>query len=54
MGYPAVPRARAFEQHKGLARLKRLFVDVADLKTRLRALDGLGKAPVVPRPPEQD
>lgn len=42
MGYPAVPRARAFEQYKGLARLKRLFADVADLKNRVRALDGRG------------
>lgn len=42
MGYPAVPRARAFEQYKGLARLKRLFADVADLKSRVRALDGKG------------
>ncbi|SMH52852.1 UDP-3-O-(3-hydroxymyristoyl)glucosamine N-acyltransferase [Azospirillum agricola] len=46
MGYPAVPRTRAFEQYKGLARLKRLFADVADLKTRLRALDGQGGAAV--------
>lgn len=42
MGYPAVPRARAFEQYKGLARLKRLFADVTDLKSRVRALDGQG------------
>lgn len=48
MGYPAVPRARAFEQYKGLARLKRLFADVADLKTRLRALDGQGGAAPAP------
>ena len=40
MGYPAVPRDRAFDQYKGLARLKRLFADVADLKNRVRALDG--------------
>ncbi len=40
MGYPAVPRARAFEQYKGLARLKRLFADVSDLKKRLTAIDG--------------
>ncbi|MBP2300235.1 UDP-3-O-(3-hydroxymyristoyl)glucosamine N-acyltransferase [Azospirillum picis] len=40
MGYPAVPRTRAFEQYKGLARLKRLFADVAELKKRLTALDG--------------
>ena len=54
MGYPAVPRARAFEQYKGLARLKRLFADVADLKARLRAVDGLGTAPpVAPSEPEQ-
>lgn len=39
MGYPAVPRDRAFEQYKGLARLKRLFADVTDLKNRVRALD---------------
>lgn len=42
MGYPAVPRQRAFEQYKGLARLKRLFADVTDLKSRVKALDGLG------------
>ncbi|MBK1836438.1 UDP-3-O-(3-hydroxymyristoyl)glucosamine N-acyltransferase [Azospirillum sp. YIM B02556] len=40
MGYPAVPRTRAFEQYKGLARLKRLFTDVSDLKKRLTAIDG--------------
>lgn len=40
MGYPAVPRDRAFDQYKGLARLKRLFADVADLKNRVKALDG--------------
>ncbi|PWC34231.1 UDP-3-O-(3-hydroxymyristoyl)glucosamine N-acyltransferase [Azospirillum sp. TSO35-2] len=52
MGYPAVPRSRAFEQYKGLARLKRLFTDVADLKARLRALDG-GGAPKVEAEAEQ-
>ncbi|WP_207456981.1 UDP-3-O-(3-hydroxymyristoyl)glucosamine N-acyltransferase [Azospirillum sp. SYSU D00513] len=46
MGYPAVPRARAFEQYKGLARLKRLFAEVADLKSRVKALDGRDSLPV--------
>ncbi|OYD85689.1 UDP-3-O-(3-hydroxymyristoyl)glucosamine N-acyltransferase [Azospirillum brasilense] len=46
MGYPAVPRDRAFDQYKGLARLKRMFADVTDLKKRVGALDGGGK-PVV-------
>jgi len=55
MGYPAVPRARAFEQYKGLARLKRLFAEVADLKARLHAVDGVGAAPpVASSEPEQD
>ncbi|CAO3417751.1 UDP-3-O-(3-hydroxymyristoyl)glucosamine N-acyltransferase [Azospirillum doebereinerae] len=54
MGYPAVPRARAFEQYKGLARLKRLFADVVDLKARLHAVDGQGKAPAKPVVAEQD
>jgi UDP-3-O-[3-hydroxymyristoyl] glucosamine N-acyltransferase len=36
-GTPAVPRAQAFEQYKGLSRLKRLFADVAELKARLKA-----------------
>ncbi|KAA0687051.1 UDP-3-O-(3-hydroxymyristoyl)glucosamine N-acyltransferase [Azospirillum brasilense] len=43
MGYPAVPRDRAFDQYKGLARLKRMHADVTDLKKRVGALDGGGK-----------
>ncbi|WP_035694008.1 UDP-3-O-(3-hydroxymyristoyl)glucosamine N-acyltransferase [Azospirillum halopraeferens] len=35
MGIPAMPRSQAFSQYKSLARLKRLFADVADLKARL-------------------
>ena len=52
MGYPAVPRARAFEQYKGLARLKRLYADVSDLKKRLTAIDG-GPVKVEAEPAEQ-
>ncbi|TWA71402.1 UDP-3-O-[3-hydroxymyristoyl] glucosamine N-acyltransferase [Azospirillum brasilense] len=44
MGYPAVPRDRAFDQYKGLARLKRMHADVTDLKKRVGALDGGGKS----------
>lgn len=32
MGYPAIPRGEFFDQFKALARLKRLFADVAALK----------------------
>ncbi|MBB3262605.1 UDP-3-O-[3-hydroxymyristoyl] glucosamine N-acyltransferase [Azospirillum sp. OGB3] len=46
MGYPAVPRDRAFDQYKGLARLKRMHADVTDLKKRVGALDGGGKPAV--------
>ncbi|QCN95136.1 UDP-3-O-(3-hydroxymyristoyl)glucosamine N-acyltransferase [Azospirillum argentinense] len=46
MGYPAVPRDRAFDQYKGLARLKRMHADVIDLKKRVGALDGGGKPAV--------
>ena len=39
MGYPAQPRAEAFEQYKNLGRLKRYFADVVDLKNRIKALE---------------
>ncbi|WP_448189274.1 UDP-3-O-(3-hydroxymyristoyl)glucosamine N-acyltransferase [Azospirillum sp. sgz301742] len=39
MGYPAMPRAEAFEQMKNLGRLKRFFADVVDLKNRIKALE---------------
>jgi UDP-3-O-[3-hydroxymyristoyl] glucosamine N-acyltransferase len=38
-GYPAVPRERAFEQVKYLARLRALFAEVGDLKKRIAALE---------------
>lgn len=38
-GYPAVPRERAFEQVKYLARLRALFGEVGDLKKRIAALE---------------
>jgi UDP-3-O-[3-hydroxymyristoyl] glucosamine N-acyltransferase len=38
-GYPAVPRERAFEQVKYLARLRALFTEVGDLKKRIAALE---------------
>ncbi|MGQ9365646.1 UDP-3-O-(3-hydroxymyristoyl)glucosamine N-acyltransferase [Azospirillum sp. ST 5-10] len=39
MGIPAMPRAQAFSQLKSLGRLKRLFSEVADLKSRLAAVE---------------
>jgi UDP-3-O-[3-hydroxymyristoyl] glucosamine N-acyltransferase len=38
-GYPAVPRERAFEQVKYLARLRALFAEVGELKQRIAALE---------------
>jgi UDP-3-O-[3-hydroxymyristoyl] glucosamine N-acyltransferase len=38
-GYPAVPRERAFEQVKYLARLRTLFTEVGELKKRIAALE---------------
>jgi UDP-3-O-[3-hydroxymyristoyl] glucosamine N-acyltransferase len=38
-GYPAVPRERAFEQVKYLARLRALFAEVGELKRRIAALE---------------
>jgi UDP-3-O-[3-hydroxymyristoyl] glucosamine N-acyltransferase len=38
-GYPAVPRERAFEQVKHLARLRALFAEVGDLKKRIASLE---------------
>jgi len=38
-GYPAVPRERAFEQVKYLARLRALFNEVGELKKRIAALE---------------
>jgi UDP-3-O-[3-hydroxymyristoyl] glucosamine N-acyltransferase len=38
-GYPAVPRERAFEQVKHLARLRGLFAQVGELKKRIAALE---------------
>jgi UDP-3-O-[3-hydroxymyristoyl] glucosamine N-acyltransferase len=38
-GYPAVPRERAFEQVKYLARLRALFAEVGELKKRIAALE---------------
>jgi UDP-3-O-[3-hydroxymyristoyl] glucosamine N-acyltransferase len=38
-GYPAMPRERAFEQIRYLARLRALFAEVGDLKRRLAALE---------------
>jgi UDP-3-O-[3-hydroxymyristoyl] glucosamine N-acyltransferase len=40
MGSPAIPKSRAFEQFKQFGRLRRLFAEVADLKNRVKALDG--------------
>jgi len=40
-GFPAVPRDRAFEQVMMLNRLKSLFGDVSDLKSRLKAVERL-------------
>ena len=40
MGIPAVPRQQAFEQFRLIRRLRRLFNDVATLKTRLAGLEG--------------
>lgn len=45
MGYPAMPRAKAFEQYRGLARLKRMLADIGDLKKRMTTLDGGPKVP---------
>ena len=39
MGYPAMPRADAFEQLKNLGRLRRFFADVVDLKNRIKDLE---------------
>ncbi len=39
MGYPAMPRAEAFEQLKNLGRLRRFFADVVDLKNRIKILE---------------
>jgi len=39
LGYPAVPRERAFEQFKHLARLRGLFAEVGELKKRIAALE---------------
>ena len=38
-GYPAVPRRRAFEQIKYLARARALFTEFGELKKRIAALD---------------
>jgi UDP-3-O-[3-hydroxymyristoyl] glucosamine N-acyltransferase len=38
-GYPAVPRRRAFEQIKYLARARTLFTEFGELKKRIAALD---------------
>jgi len=38
-GYPAVPRERAFEQVRNLARLRTLFEEVGDMRKRLAALE---------------
>ncbi|HEY3642305.1 MAG TPA: UDP-3-O-(3-hydroxymyristoyl)glucosamine N-acyltransferase [Xanthobacteraceae bacterium] len=38
-GYPAVPRERAFEQVRNLARLRTLFKEVGDMRERLAALE---------------
>lgn len=54
MGYPAMPKARAFEQYKGFARLKRLFADVADLKNRVGILDGRANVSGGGNPPEKN
>jgi UDP-3-O-[3-hydroxymyristoyl] glucosamine N-acyltransferase len=38
-GYPAVPRQRAFEQIRNLARLRNLFEEVGDMRKRLSSLE---------------
>jgi len=43
-GYPAVPRERAFEQIRHLARLRALFAEVGELKKRLAALEQMKQA----------
>ncbi|HYH18920.1 MAG TPA: UDP-3-O-(3-hydroxymyristoyl)glucosamine N-acyltransferase [Azospirillum sp.] len=42
MGYPAMPRAQAFEQYRNLGRLKRINADVADLKSRVKTIEAEG------------
>ena len=38
-GYPAVPRKRAFEQIKYLARARALFTEFGELRKRIAALE---------------
>ncbi|NYZ13441.1 UDP-3-O-(3-hydroxymyristoyl)glucosamine N-acyltransferase [Azospirillum sp. RWY-5-1] len=53
LGTPAIPKKRAFENFKYVGRLKRVFADVAELKSRLLSLEGRATLSVDP-PPETD